>query len=302
MTERAGDFDYETHGTGYAVRRRTDPAIAAYVHAGLGSARTVLNVGAGAGSYEPEDRHVVAVEPSAAMRAQRGRHLAPAIDARAEELPFDDDAFDAAMATVTVHQWSDSMRGLREMRRVTRGPVVVLTFDGTALDRFWLAEYAPELMVAERRRYPLIESICDALGDSRRADHRDADTARLRRRLHRGVLRPTRGVPGVGRPAFAIGVGIRRARRRGARRSPTARRPGLGRVGCALRRAAHAASLRRIATTRRRARRAGRGRRSQSLTRTKSFLNATSSTRTPSSHCPACTTAHRCPRADRRRR
>ncbi len=163
MTERAGDFDYETHGTGYAVRRRTDPAIAAYVHAGLGSARTVLNVGAGAGSYEPEDRHVVAVEPSAAMRAQRGRHLAPAIDARAEELPFDDDAFDAAMATVTVHQWSDSMRGLREMRRVTRGPVVVLTFDGTALDRFWLAEYAPELMVAERRRYPLIESICDAL-------------------------------------------------------------------------------------------------------------------------------------------
>ncbi|MGO9874671.1 MAG: class I SAM-dependent methyltransferase [Acidimicrobiia bacterium] len=169
MAQRAGDFDYETHGSGYAVRRRTDPTIAAYVHAALGSARTVLNVGAGAGSYEPEGRHVVAVEPSAAMRAQRRRHLAPAINAQAEELPFDDDVFDAAMATVTVHQWSDSVLGLREMRRVTRGPVVVLTFDGAALDRFWLAEYAPELISAERRRYPTIDSICVALA-SQHAD------------------------------------------------------------------------------------------------------------------------------------
>jgi len=163
MAEQVGDFDYEAHGSGYAVRRRTDPAIAAHVRAGLGGARTVLNVGAGSGSYEPEGLYVVAVEPSAAMRAQRPAHLGPAINARAEELPFDDDAFDAAMAMVTVHQWTDSVRGLGEMRRVTRGPVAVLTFDGTALDQFWLAEYAPELMSAERRRYPKIESICDAL-------------------------------------------------------------------------------------------------------------------------------------------
>jgi ubiquinone/menaquinone biosynthesis C-methylase UbiE len=163
VTDPAGDFDYETHGRGYAVRRRTDPTIAAYVHAALGSARTVLNVGAGAGSYEPEAAHVVAVEPSAAMRAQRPRHLAPAIDARAEQLPFDDRAFDAAMATVTVHQWSDSGAGLREMRRVTRGPVVVLTFDGDALDQFWLADYVPELITAERRRYPAIAFIAEAI-------------------------------------------------------------------------------------------------------------------------------------------
>ncbi|SDH14334.1 class I SAM-dependent methyltransferase [Nonomuraea jiangxiensis] len=160
----AGDFDYDRHGHGYAQQRRTDPRIAARVEAALGQARTVINVGAGAGSYEPEDRHVVAVEPSAAMRAQRPRHLAPAVDATAERLPFDDDSFDAAMATVTVHQWGDTERGLRELRRVSRGPVVVLTFDGDALDLLWLAEYAPELIVAERRRYPPIELIASLIG------------------------------------------------------------------------------------------------------------------------------------------
>jgi ubiquinone/menaquinone biosynthesis C-methylase UbiE len=101
---RAGDFDYETGGGGYAGQRRTDSRIAAYVHAALGPARTVLNVGAGAGSYEPGDRDVTAVEPSASMRAQRLPHLAEAIDATAEQLPFPDGSFDAAMATVTIHQ------------------------------------------------------------------------------------------------------------------------------------------------------------------------------------------------------
>jgi hypothetical protein len=159
-----GDFDYETHGHGYAGRRRTDPRIEAYVHAALGDAKTVLNVGAGAGSYEPADRAVTAVEPSPAMRAQRPPHRVPAIDATAEALPFPDDSFDAAMATVTVHQWSDCDRGLRELRRVSRGPVVVLTFDGDALDQFWLAEYAPGLIAAERRRYPAIDRIRAVLG------------------------------------------------------------------------------------------------------------------------------------------
>src|SRR5688572_11741875 len=102
----SGDFDYERFGAGYGARRRTDPRLARLVWDALGDARTVLNVGAGAGSYEPEDRYVVAVEPSAAMRAQRppGR---PAVDAVAEALPFDDDSFDAAMAMITVHQWRD---------------------------------------------------------------------------------------------------------------------------------------------------------------------------------------------------
>jgi SAM-dependent methyltransferase len=107
---------------------------------------------------------VVAVEPSASMRAQRPPHRAPAIAASAEDLPFDDNSFDAAMATVTVHQWSDTERGLRELRRVSRGPVVVLTFDGDALDLLWLAEYAPELIAAERRRYPPIDTIAALIG------------------------------------------------------------------------------------------------------------------------------------------
>lgn len=160
----AGDFDYETHGSGYAVQRRTDPRIAAYVHNALGDARPVINVGAGAGSYEPTDRQVTPVEPSASMRSQRPDHLAAAVDAVAEKLPFPDDGFDAAMATVTIHQWSDTDAGLRELRRVSRGPVVILTFDGDALDLLWLAEYAPELIAAERRRYPDIEHVRHVLG------------------------------------------------------------------------------------------------------------------------------------------
>lgn len=144
--------------------RQTDPRIAAQVHAALGGARTVLNVGAGAGSYEPTDRRVIAIEPSAAMRAQRPRRLSPAIRGFAEDLPLDDQSVDAAMAMVTVHHWRDLKKGLAELRRVSRGPIVILTFDGSALDRFWQAEYAPELMDAERERYPPMQALADGLG------------------------------------------------------------------------------------------------------------------------------------------
>jgi SAM-dependent methyltransferase len=160
----AGDFDYESNGADYSVQRRTDPTIAALVHRSLGPAGNVINVGAGAGSYEPRHLDVTAVEPSAAMRAQRPADLPPAIDAVAEDLPFPTDSFDAAMAMVTVHQWTNPDRGLTELRRVSRGPVVVLTFDGDALDEFWLARYVPELIEAERRRYPPITHILDVLG------------------------------------------------------------------------------------------------------------------------------------------
>jgi SAM-dependent methyltransferase len=125
--------DYEQHGLGYARHRRADPRIAARIHAALGAAATVLNVGAGAGSYEPGDRQVLAVEPSAAMRAQRPPGAAPALDARAEALPFDDDSFDAAMACITIHHWDPPAAGLAELRRVARGPVVVFTFELDAL-------------------------------------------------------------------------------------------------------------------------------------------------------------------------
>ena len=165
-----GDVDYEQTGHGYSRTRRTDPRIAAQIHAALGDARTVINVGAGAGSYEPADRWVLAVEPAATMRAQRPVGAAPAMRAFAEELPFDDGAFDAAMAILTVHQWSDRPRGIRELLRVSRGPVVVLTFDMVALERFWLHDYGPELTAGDGRRMPTIESLCEMLGEGTRVE------------------------------------------------------------------------------------------------------------------------------------
>jgi SAM-dependent methyltransferase len=157
----AGDFDYETGGRGYTRSRQTDPRIAAHVWAALGDASTVLNVGAGAGSYEPEDRYVVAVEPSAAMRAQR---VTPAVNAVAEALPFDDDSFDAVMAMATIHQWPDLERGLSELRRVARGPVVILSFDDDAIRRFWLHDYLPEVLVSERSRVPEVGRVARIVG------------------------------------------------------------------------------------------------------------------------------------------
>ena len=160
----AGDADYAAIGPVYRDYRVADPRIAAFIHAALGDARTVLNVGAGAGSYEPTDRLVTAVEPSATMRAKRPLHLPPAVDACAERLPFPDDAFDAAMGTFTVHQWSDLAGGLAEVRRVTRGPVVLLTCDPDLLRSYWLAAYAPEVIEVERSRYPPVAALAAGLG------------------------------------------------------------------------------------------------------------------------------------------
>ena len=126
------------------MTRRTDPRIAARIWAALGDARTILNVGAGTGSYEPPGRHVLAVEPSALMRSQRPAGAAPCLAGSAENLPFDDQSFDAAMAFSTVHHWQDPIAGLREMRRVARR-VVVFTFDSSDPGQFWLTrDYLPE--------------------------------------------------------------------------------------------------------------------------------------------------------------
>ena len=155
--------DYEKHGRTYALHRRSDPRIAARIHAALGDARTVLNVGAGTGSYEPNDRWVLAVEPNATMRAQRAADAAPAIAARAESLPFDDDAVDAAMACITIHHWEPPEAGLRELRRVARGPVVVFTFELEELPA-WQREFLAEGLAIERGRFPAIDDIAAALG------------------------------------------------------------------------------------------------------------------------------------------
>jgi SAM-dependent methyltransferase len=135
---------YDTIGATYTVTRRTEPRIAAQVWTALGDARTIVNVGAGTGSYEPSDRDVLAVEPSALMRAQRPADAAPCVAATAERLPFEDQSFDAAMAFATVHHWQDPIAGLREMRRVARR-VVVFTFDTSDPGQFWLTrDYLPE--------------------------------------------------------------------------------------------------------------------------------------------------------------
>ena len=139
---------YDTIGTAYTATRRTEPRIAAKIWAALGDARTVLNVGAGTGSYEPPGRDITAAEPSEVMRAQRPADAAPCVAATAESLPFADQSFDAAMAVSTVHHWPDPVAGLREMQRVARR-VVVFTHDDTDagwLRRFWLTrDYLPEV-------------------------------------------------------------------------------------------------------------------------------------------------------------
>jgi SAM-dependent methyltransferase len=139
---------YDAIGSAYPATRRTEPRIAARVWDALGDARTVLNVGAGTGSYEPPDRDVTAVEPSAVMRALRPVDAAPCVAAAAASLPFEDQSFDAAMAFSTVHHWLDPIAGLREMRRVARR-VVVFTHDSSDAGwrhRFWLSrDYLPEV-------------------------------------------------------------------------------------------------------------------------------------------------------------
>jgi SAM-dependent methyltransferase len=136
---------YDAIGTTYTVTRCTEPRIAEQIWAALGDARTVLNVGAGTGSYEPPDRRVIAVEPSAVMRAQRGPDAAPCLAAVAESLPFADGAFDAAMAIATVHHWPDPVAGLREMQRVANR-VVVFGADSDLFRHYWLTrDYLPEL-------------------------------------------------------------------------------------------------------------------------------------------------------------
>jgi SAM-dependent methyltransferase len=154
---------YDAIGATYSVTRRTEPRIAAQVWAALGDARTVLNVGAGTGSYEPPGRDVTAVEPSAVMRAQRPAGAAPCVAAVAESLPFEDQSFDAAMAFAAIDHWQDPIAGLREMRRVARH-VVAFTYDAGDPDLFWLnRDYLPEFAGLWAGR-PSLTELAGAIG------------------------------------------------------------------------------------------------------------------------------------------
>jgi SAM-dependent methyltransferase len=153
---------YDSMGINYAELRKPDPRIARFINEALGSARTVLNVGAGTGSYEPTDRDVTAVEPSVEMIRQRKPGAATAIEASADSLPFPDKSFDASMAILTIHHWPDKQAGLREMRRVTREPIVLLTFDPAA--RPWPTDYWPELAALDDERMPTLADLEEWLG------------------------------------------------------------------------------------------------------------------------------------------
>ena len=144
---------YDKIGINYANLRQPDARIAVRIDHALGDARTVVNVGAGAGSYEPAGRLITAVEPSLEMIRQRPTSTATIVQGSAEDLPFDDQSFDAAMACLTVHHWTDQQKGMAEMRRVTRGPIVILTYDPGFRD-FWLFDYLPELVALDARQMP----------------------------------------------------------------------------------------------------------------------------------------------------
>jgi len=154
---------YDIIGVNYSDLRKPDARIGAMIERALGPAKTVLNVGAGAGSYEPAGRLVTAIEPSVEMIRQRGASAAPTAQGFAEDLPFNDNSFDASMAILTVHHWADKQKGLKEMRRVTRGSVVLLTFD-PAFRGFWLADYIPELVQLDDEIMPRISDYEHWLG------------------------------------------------------------------------------------------------------------------------------------------
>lgn len=157
---------YDRIGRDYGQYRRPDPRIEAVVRQAVADARTVVNVGAGVGSYEPRDRAVVAVEPSWVMIGQRAHDQAPAVQARAEALPFADGAFDCALALLTLHHWSELERGLREAARVARHRLVLLTWIGFASD-FWLMDYLPEIRTIDEALFPSLEQLAAWLGPLR---------------------------------------------------------------------------------------------------------------------------------------
>jgi SAM-dependent methyltransferase len=166
LTDNYQSGTYEDPTVGYTATRRTDPRIARQIHAALGDARSVANVGAGAGAYEPFDRKVLPIENSQRMIAQRAPELAPAIRGHAESLPLPSNSVDVALACMTLHHWADWRIGVHELRRVARKRVVVFTYDHAFAQRFWLLrDYLPKLGRLDSARFPPIEEQRVAMGE-----------------------------------------------------------------------------------------------------------------------------------------
>lgn len=156
---------YDSIGGTYSKHRRPDPRIAVAIRDAIGDAVSLVNVGAGTGSYEPADLDVVAVEPSAIMVAQRKPGLAPAVRAAAESLPFSDGGSDVTLAVLTIHHWSDRRRGLQECARVARRRVVLFTWDPRSAGFWLMQDYLPETLVLDRRIFPSVDDVASVLGD-----------------------------------------------------------------------------------------------------------------------------------------
>lgn len=151
---------YNKIGMDYAQKRQSDPRLAALIHAQIPGLNSVLNVGAGAGSYEPENKNLIALEPSWRMIGQRPEGAAPCVCAVAEHLPFPDNSFEAGLALLTVHHWANMERGLDELQRVISKRLVIHTWDPAATEHYWLInDYIPELLELDAARFMKIEDL-----------------------------------------------------------------------------------------------------------------------------------------------
>lgn len=161
MTESPSSPEYDRIGVGYGFHRLPDPRLGAAIHEAIGQGETILNVGAGAGSYEPPDRSVVALEPSGVMLAQHpGRRR---VRGAAEHLPFADGSFDVAMAILTVHHWENLNAGLDELRRVAKRQVI-FTWDPDFERKLWITtDYVPAIDALETSRFMPLAFVIDAL-------------------------------------------------------------------------------------------------------------------------------------------
>jgi len=224
---------YDDIGVGYRDRRRPDPRVAAAIVRALEGTDSVVNVGAGAGSYEPADRFVVAVEPAMTMIRQRRAGSAPVVQAVAADLPFRDDGFAAALAILTIHHWPDKARGLDELARVARRRVVVVTWD-PSISGFWLADdYFPEIFETDRKIFPSIEDYRRALGH---IDVRPMPIPpRLRRRLPGRVLAAAARLPRCRRSRRHLDLRQAAAARRRVGSRATSSRSRRRNVGAPLR-------------------------------------------------------------------